>query len=219
VTCEKGKTKHFVKDTPPENKIIFWDTSFVLDALFSPDSNHISELKQKQIQDGLTPDEELRLRRLEYNLKKHDAAVDFIELLIKENINIAFSSILFPEVYFGLKYIQLEKRYGDDRKKIKEELAGDPGILTAHITSIVDNWSLFLELLSKFKDRVFPINPSEPDIIKETLRIRTTYKITSNDSLHIGTVLAGKQKNIAVFDKKFSEVCIEEGINVWNHFF
>lgn len=37
MTCEKGKVKHFVKDTLPGNKIIFWDTNFVIDALFPPD--------------------------------------------------------------------------------------------------------------------------------------------------------------------------------------
>lgn len=219
MTCEKGKVKHFFRHPLPKNKIIFWDTNFVLDVLFSPDSNIISELKQKRIQERLNHEEEVNLKRLEYNVKKHDSAVAFVELLIKQDINIAFSSILFTEVYFGLKYIELGKVFGNDRKKIKEELAKDPVILKDHIENIVQNWNLFLELLTKFKNRVFPINPSETEIIKETLRVRTTYKISPNDSLHIGTLLVGHQKDIVVFDKRFGEVCIEEGINVWRHFY
>ena len=52
-------------------------------------------------------------------------------------------------------------------------------------------------------------------IIQETLRVRTQYTLSPNDSIHFGTLLTGKQKDIVMFDRKFKDAVFEEGINVW----
>ena len=210
----KGDLKHLKFHQLPEDKIIFWDTSFVISALFPPSPERIKTLKSGK---RLNDEEREELCRLEFDKHKHDVSIDFIERLIEENINIAFSSILFQEAYFAIQYIVLDEVY-KDRGKTKEELKKDPSILSNHISSIMKNWNLFMALLSKFKSRIFPITPSDSLIIKKTLDIRVKYKLEPNDSLHIGTVLAGrigKENDIVSFDSHFRDVALLEGLNVW----
>jgi len=210
----KGQLKHLqVHSLPKEPKgkiIFFWDTSFVVDALFPPAQERIKELKQKKCNN----EQEEELHKLELLMHKHDVAVEFMEKLVQESVNIAFSSILFTEIFFYCQHIELDKIY-KDRKKTQEALKKNPKILSAHLAAIMKNWGLFMDLLSKFKNRIFAITPSDPDIIEETLRIRTTYELSHNDSLHIGTILAGKKKDIVVFDRLFKDVALKEGLNVW----
>jgi len=206
----KGQLKHLKIHTLPKDKIIFWDTSFVVDVLFSPNLERVAELRKKT----RNSEEGREFHKLEFLEYRHDAAVDFAERLINENVNIAFSSILFHELYFVFKYIELDKVY-KDRKKTNEELKKNPKILTTHIPAIVRNWELFMNFLSKFKNRVVSISPSDPDIIKEILRIQITHGLNPNDSIHLGTMLAGKRKDIVVFDKRFKDAALQEGLNVW----
>lgn len=206
----KGQLKHLKGHTLPKDKIIFWDTSFVIDVLLSPTIDRIEELKAKDIND----DEKKELHNLQFTMHRHNVAVDFLKELIKENINVAFSSILFHEVYFALKYNELDKVY-KDREITRKKLYENPKILANHIDNIMTNWNLFMGLLSKFKGRVFPITPSEPNIIKETLRICSTYGLHPSDSIHMGTILAGGKKDVVVFDNVFKDVALAEGLNVW----
>ena len=208
----KGQLKHLKVHELPKDKIIFWDTSFVIDTLFAPDEKRIRELKTRA--KSLNERENKELHKLQFLMHRHNVAVEFVERLIKEGINIAFSSILFHELYFALKYIELDKVYKNREKSIKE-LKNNPKILSNYIPQIMKNWELFMELLSKFRSRIFAITPSDLDIIKETLRIRVKYGLKPNDSLHIGTILAGKKEHIVVFDKHFRDVALEEGLNVW----
>lgn len=206
----KGQLKHLKIHTLPKDKIIFWDTSFVVDVLFSPNLERVAELRKKT----RNSEEGREFHKLEFLEYRHNAAVDFVERLINANTNIAFSSILFHELYFVFKYIELDKVY-KDRKRTREELKKNPKILATHIPTIVKNWELFMDLLSKFKNRVFSITPSDSGIIKEILRIRIMHGLNPNDSIHLGTMIAGKKKDIVVFDKRFKDAALQEGLNVW----
>lgn len=210
----KGNLRRLLHDDLPKDKIIFWDTNFVIDALLPPDLTRKNELKIKASSAPLTAEEESEYGRIKFLEQRHETAVVFIERLIEAKINIAFSSILFTEVYFAIKYIELDKIY-KDRNKTKEALKNDPKILAAHIPEILRRWGLFMELLSKFPKRTFAINPSEPIIIQEVLRMRTHYSLTPNDSFHVATLIAGKQKDIVAFDKAVRNVALEEGLDVW----
>jgi len=209
---KEGQIRHLNVHPLPKNKIIFWDTSFVIDTLFSPNLERIKKLEGGI--KSLTPEENKELDKLKFLKHRHDAAVKFTEQLIKENFNVAFSSILFQEVYFVCKYIVLDKIY-KTREKTQTEIKNNPTIIKSNIPDIMKNWNLFMELLSKFKNRIFPITPSDPLIIQETLRIRVEYLLNPNDSMHLGTILVGKQKNIVVFDKKFKDAALKEGLDVW----
>jgi len=213
VKLEKNKDqeKRLLVHSLPQDKIIFIDTSFIIDALFYPNTERLKNLEIKKRRND---HEEREYHKLQFHMHKHDVSVKFVERLIKEKINITFSSILFHEFYFASKYIELDKVF-KDRKKTQEALKKDPKILSEYIPDILKNWNLFMDLLGKFKGRIFPITPSDPNIIKETLRIRTTYGLQPNDSLHLGTIIAGNIKDIVVFDFKFREAAINEGLNVW----
>lgn len=210
----KGNIKRLLHDDFPKSKIIFWDTNFVIDALFSPSAERKNELQIKASGAPLTPEEEEEYSRIKFIEHKHQISVDFVERLIKEKMNIAFSSILFTEVYFVSKYIELDKVY-KDREKTKLALKNDPKILSIHTPEILKKWDIFMELLSKFKSRIYAINPSDTTIIREVLRMRTQYCLTPNDSFHVGTMLAGNQKDIVAFDGAVKNVALEEGIDVW----
>lgn len=210
----KGSVKRLLHDDLPKGKIIFCDTNFIIDALFAPDLSRKVELQHMASGKPLTEEEEAEYYRCKFVEERHEVSVKFIERLIKEKMNLAFSSILFTEVYFVSTYTELDKVY-KDRKKSVDALKEDPTILAGHTQSILKKWDLFMDLLSKFDKRIYPINPAEPKIIEEVLRLRTNYRLTPNDSFHLGTMLAGKQSDIVVFDNAIKNVALEEGINAW----
>lgn len=210
----KGSIKRLLYDDLPKSRVIFWDTNFVIDALFPPNVERKNELQTKADKTPLTSEESLEYKRIKFLEQRHGVSVDFLERLIKEKMNVAFSSILFTEVYFFCKYIELDKIY-KDKEKTRVALKNNPRILLTHTPEILKKWDIFMELLSKFKSRIFAINPSEAIIIQEVLRMRYQYCLTPNDSFHVGTVLAGKHKDIIAFDKAVKNVALEEGVDVW----
>ena len=69
------------------------------------------------------------------------------------------------------------------------------------------------DILSKFKGRLRVIFPSEPGIVKEALNLQCRYKLERADAIHIATMLFGKQRDIACFDRHdFGRV---DGLNLW----
>lgn len=211
---DKGKLppyKHLKIDVLPYNKAIYVDTSFIVSALLMPDASRIEELEKKV--GRLTPEELKELTQLRMLRWRHEASVDFVERLVKDDMCIFFSSMLFQEMYFVLKFNELDKAY-QNKEISKHKVKQDPKVITPHISNILQNWELFLALLNKFKE-TYPILPSEKKIIGETLRVRTEYCLKPNDSLHLGTVLAGPIEDIVVYDRDFREAALKEGLNVW----
>ena len=214
----KGSQKNLYDHPLPDDKIIFWDTNFVISALFPSFKERYENLCSKATHTPLSIAELEERQNLAYLFKRHQASAAFIERLIQSEMNVAFSSILFTEVYFGIKYIELETVYGS-REQAKKELGDDPKILTQHIPAILRNWNLFLELLGKFPGRIFAINPTEAVIVTEVLRLRIQYGLTPNDSFHLATSITSGCKDIVAFDRALTNVGIDEGLNVWCTFF
>ncbi len=214
----KGSQRNLFEHELPQDKILFWDTNFVIASLFPPSAERLELLRTKATTTPLTPDELRERGGLQYLTRRHRAAAIFMERLITSEMNVAFSTILFTEVYFTIEYFELKKVFGS-KERTREELRINPKILIPHIPEIVKNWTLFLELLSNFPGRVFTINPAESGIIQEALRVRTQYLLSPNDSLHLATLLAGQRQNFVAFDRDLTNAAIDEGVHVWCNIF
>lgn len=181
--------KHFKHSPLPQDKIIYWDTSFALSAILDSPSQRY----------------------------QHKASVQFLNKLIQEQINIVFSSVLFQEFYRGSITNELIKIYGT-KSKADRELDKNPNILKPHIPAITSNCQLFHDLLSKFKGRLFIIHPTEPVVVEEILKLRSEHTLELNDAIHIGTLLGGKKFDIVSFDSHFKNIAQTLNIKVWCRF-
>ena len=92
----KDQLKHLDAHPLPENKIIFWDTSFVVDALFAPDIQIIKTLESRKKR--LNQEERREYGRIKFSKHKHTVAVRFIENLRKEKINIALAKKVLQDM-------------------------------------------------------------------------------------------------------------------------
>jgi len=157
--------------------IIFWDTSLLAHAIFGHERSTIKK-----------------------------SAIEFIDKLVKEKINIAFSSILFDEfirIACRKELIRSKFTKTQARKALQKK---DPVIIKPHINDIKKDVTALYDILSKFEGRSTVIYPIDPDLVATALELQCQYKLEWADSFHIATVLFGNQKDIVAFDKDFHNV-------------
>lgn len=170
--------KHLQKDELPQNKVLFWDTSLPVAAIF----NH--------------PNSDMR-----------KAAIDFIERLVKEGIYIAFSSVLFDEFIHIAVINELKKSQASVNKAKNALSKKNEAIIRPHINDIQKNFIALNDILGKFRNRLRVVFPSEPGIISKALELLCEHKLERADSIHIATMLYGSQCDIASFDRNdFSKI-------------
>jgi predicted nucleic acid-binding protein len=176
--------KRLKTDPLPENNILFWDTSLPASAIFQHEKSD-----------------------------QRKAAIDFIDRLIKEKTYVAFSSILFDEFVKISMRNELMKSLGTRSQADKVLANKDEKYILPHVKDIQKNMTALNDILSKFKNNLKVIFPSEPGIISKALEIKCQYKLEDSDSIHIATMLFGVQRDIACFDRKdFGKV---DGLNLW----
>ncbi|MFH0772328.1 MAG: hypothetical protein V1933_06885 [Candidatus Omnitrophota bacterium] len=164
--------KHLVKDSLPENNVLFWDTSLPASAIFQ----HSESDKRK-------------------------AAINFIDRLIKEKTYVAFSSILFDEFLHVATINELKKSQYSRAKAQAALIRKDQKIIKPHIADIQRNMAALNDILSKFKSNFRVIFPTESGIVGKALELQCQYKLERADSVHIATMLFGAQRDIACFDR------------------
>lgn len=176
--------KHLKTDNLPENNVLFWDTSLPAAAIFHHEESDM-----------------------------RNAAIGFIDRLVKEKTYIAFSSILFDE-FIHIATINELKKSQISKKQAKKALQEkDEVIIKPHIEDIQKNMIALNDILSKFKNNLKVIFPSEPGIISKALELQCKYKLERADSIHIATMLYGAQRDIACFDRK--DFGIVDGLNIY----
>ncbi|MFH1868675.1 MAG: hypothetical protein ABH843_06865 [Candidatus Omnitrophota bacterium] len=144
------------------------------------------------------------------------AAIEFIDRLIKEKTYIAFSSVLFDEFIYIAMRNELSKSQTSRTQAEKALRKKDEKIIRPHIKDIQNNMTILNDILSKFKNNLKVIFPSEPGIIAKALELQCKYKLERADSIHIATMLYGSQRDMACFDRKdFGRV---DGLNIWCKF-
>ena len=77
----KGQLKHLSAHPLPESKIIFWDTSFVVDALFAPDIEKIRALESRK--KSLNKQEKEDFSKMKFLEHRHNSAVEFTLLSLQ----------------------------------------------------------------------------------------------------------------------------------------
>ena len=108
--------KHLRKDCPPNHEVFFCDTNFFVAAIIDDKTD------------------------------RHKAAVRFLDKLSKAKITLAFSTIVFSDVWNAILVSELSQALME--KNIHKAIKENPRLLQPHIPSIKRNYTTFLNLIA-----------------------------------------------------------------------
>lgn len=177
----KPLRKHLRKHPLSEHEIFFCDTNFFIAAIIDDKSF------------------------------RHKAAVKFLRKLSNAKITLAFSTIVFHEVWNAIMITELSQAIFE--KNIHKAIKEKPQLLRPHFPSIKNNYSVFLSLIDALGGYKAFMNPT-PEIMIKALECQEKYLLDISDSIHLATFLDGKLNNFVSFDKDIREL---EGLefNIW----
>lgn len=147
--------------------------------------------------------------------ERKEAAIDFANKLIKEKIQIVFSSHVCAE-YLNLT-IKNKIRIGEKfatNKLAMLLIEKDPSIISKYQVGINKSVQAFQELIGMFNN-VKIVLPTEPIVSKSIIDVRRKYRLDINDAIHAGTMLVSEERNLVTFDSDFNKI---DGINIWSKF-
>ncbi len=173
ISEKRAICKHLFRDPLPEKKIIFWDTSFAVAAVF----------EREKTRRGM-------------------AAINFIQRLQKEKAIIAFSSILFDEFLQIALRAELIRSQGSRSKADRALQEGNAMVIRPHIKDIQKDMEALGAILSKFEYRPYVIFPTETGLVENALDLRCNYCLAHADSIHIASMFYGEEKNMVSFDRE-----------------
>jgi predicted nucleic acid-binding protein len=162
-----------LRDAVPEQ--IYWDTSFVVDALLKP------------------PDKASSRAHL-----RHREAVNLLARLEGKKPRVVISSLLFSEFWEAVLKIELKAAHGDEYYL---KLKADPGIVLPCITRIREADERLTELLGKFSN-VFTVHPAK-DVHTRALDLMGKHPLRPFDAIHIASRVSQGVTDFAVSDKHF----------------
>lgn len=147
--------------------------------------------------------------------ERREAAIDFANKLIKDKIQIVFSSHVCTE-YINTT-IKNKIKIGEKLKTNKQAkvlIDSDPTIIAKYQVGINDSIKAFQELIGMFKS-VKVVLPTEPIVSESIIDVRKKYRLSADDAIHVGTMLVSEERNLVTFDSDFNKV---DGINIWSQF-
>jgi predicted nucleic acid-binding protein len=162
-----------VRDDVP--KLIYWDTSFVVDALIKP------------------PSKASWIAR-----NRHREAVNLLTRLEGKKPRIVISSLLFSELWEAVLKIELKAAHGEEYYL---RLKDDHSLVLPCVPRVKEANERLDELLGKFPD-IFTVHPTR-EVHAQALDLMGKYPLRPFDAIHVASGVSQGVTDFAVSDKHF----------------
>ena len=145
------------------------------------------------------------------NIKYNAECLKFIERLAKVQPIIVMSQLVRSELFNAILNLKMRDRF-KGRVFVDQEIRKDPTLIDQFYPDITRIDQDFVDLMQRFT--YWSLEPVTQDIIDKSLTLIKTYRLKSNDAIHIASMVSLDIKDIAVFDWAIEDI---SDINVWTH--